>query len=205
MWSLGCIIAEMFTGYPIFPGENEEEQLACIMEVMGLPEKHLVDKSSRRRVFFDSTGAPRPVVNSKGRRRRPGSKTLAQVLKTDDELFIDFIGKCLIWDPERRIKPDPALRHPWIMAARQRAPSPVVSSRNLKPFYGGGLSVSQPASTTSGGSPRKTLPITPTSMVGPVLRARTQSTHTSSSFTPRLSSKASLGLPTPSNRFSVKS
>ena len=28
MWSLGCILAELFTGYPIFPGENEQEQLA---------------------------------------------------------------------------------------------------------------------------------------------------------------------------------
>ena len=23
MWSFGCIIAELYTGYPIFPGENE--------------------------------------------------------------------------------------------------------------------------------------------------------------------------------------
>ena len=33
MWSLGCILAELYTGYPLFPGENEVEQLACIMEV----------------------------------------------------------------------------------------------------------------------------------------------------------------------------
>lgn len=33
MWSLGCIMAELHTGYPLFPGENEVEQLACIMEV----------------------------------------------------------------------------------------------------------------------------------------------------------------------------
>jgi dual specificity tyrosine-phosphorylation-regulated kinase 2/3/4 len=59
---------------------------------------------------IDSTGAPRPVVNSKGRRRRPGTKTLAQVLKSDDELFVDFIAKCLDWSPERRLKPEPALR-----------------------------------------------------------------------------------------------
>jgi serine/threonine protein kinase len=23
MWSLGCILAELYTGYPLFPGENE--------------------------------------------------------------------------------------------------------------------------------------------------------------------------------------
>jgi len=52
MWSLGCILAELYTGYPIFPGENEQEQLACIMEVLGLPDKELVQRSSRRKLFF---------------------------------------------------------------------------------------------------------------------------------------------------------
>ena len=33
MWSLGCILAKLYTGYPLFPGENEVEQLARIMEV----------------------------------------------------------------------------------------------------------------------------------------------------------------------------
>ena len=28
MWSLGCILAELYTGFPIFPGENEQEQLS---------------------------------------------------------------------------------------------------------------------------------------------------------------------------------
>ncbi|CAE6495482.1 unnamed protein product [Rhizoctonia solani] len=134
MWSLGCILAELYTGFPIFPGENEQEQLACIMEVLGVPDKDLVNRSSRKRLFFESNGQPRPVVNSKGRRRRPGSKTLAQVLRCDDELFVDFIAKCLIWDPERRIKPQPALRHPFITAGRRpkiTSPAPGVSSRHL--------------------------------------------------------------------------
>ncbi|MGH0152079.1 UNVERIFIED_CONTAM: hypothetical protein FKN15_048986 [Acipenser sinensis] len=34
MWSLGCILAELHTGSPLFPGENEVEQMACIMERM---------------------------------------------------------------------------------------------------------------------------------------------------------------------------
>ncbi len=52
MWSLGCILAELYTGYPIFPGENEQEQLSCIMEVLGVPEKDFVNRSSRKKLFF---------------------------------------------------------------------------------------------------------------------------------------------------------
>ena len=52
MWSFGCILAELYTGYPLFPGEDEVEQLACIMEVMGLPPSRVLEASSRRRLFF---------------------------------------------------------------------------------------------------------------------------------------------------------
>jgi dual specificity tyrosine-phosphorylation-regulated kinase 2/3/4 len=114
MWSLGCILAELFTGYPIFPGENEQEQLACIMEVFGPPEKHLIEKSTRRKLFFDSQGKPRMIVSSKGRRRRVNSKTLQHALKCDDEPFLDFVARCLRWDPEKRLRPEEALNHEFI-------------------------------------------------------------------------------------------
>ncbi len=52
MWSLGCILAELYTGFPIFPGENEQEQLSCIMEVLGVPDKDFINKSSRKKLFF---------------------------------------------------------------------------------------------------------------------------------------------------------
>lgn len=52
MWSFGCILAELYTGYPLFPGENEVEQLACIMEVLGRPSDNLINMASRRRLFF---------------------------------------------------------------------------------------------------------------------------------------------------------
>lgn len=28
------------------------QQLACIMEVLGVPDKHIVERSSRRKLFF---------------------------------------------------------------------------------------------------------------------------------------------------------
>ncbi|KAM3584810.1 serine/threonine protein kinase, CMGC, dual-specificity [Umbelopsis sp. WA50703] len=114
MWSLGCILAELFTGYPLFPGENEQDQLACIMEVQGVPDQYLVEKSTRKKLFFDSYGNPRIVPNSKGKKRRPGSKTLAQALKCTDELFIDFVSQCLEWDSEKRLNPEQGLAHQWI-------------------------------------------------------------------------------------------
>lgn len=70
-------------------------------------------------VCLDNSGAPRPVVNSKGRRRRPGTKSLAQVLRCQDEDFVDFIARCLIWDPERRMKPQAALQHAFLKAGRR--------------------------------------------------------------------------------------
>jgi dual specificity tyrosine-phosphorylation-regulated kinase 2/3/4 len=133
MWSLGCILAELFTGVPIFPGENEQEQLACIMEVFGPPEKHLIEKSTRKKLFFDSMGKPRLTISSKGRRRRPSSKTLQQVLKCEDEAFIDFLARCLRWDPERRLRPEEAIRHEFVTGHRATAPLPRIPTRDPSP------------------------------------------------------------------------
>jgi len=63
MWSLGCIVAEMHTGYPLFAGENEVEQLACIMELLGLPPARLLHSATRRQLFF---GAYAPVFRYSG-------------------------------------------------------------------------------------------------------------------------------------------
>lgn len=133
MWSVGCILAELYTGVPIFPGENEQEQLACIMEVFGPPEKHLIEKSTRKKLFFDSMGKPRLTVSSKGRRRRPSSKTLQQVLKCDDEPFLDFLARCLRWDPDRRLKPEDAIRHEFITGHKMPAPMPRLPARDPSP------------------------------------------------------------------------
>ncbi|XP_026168234.1 dual specificity tyrosine-phosphorylation-regulated kinase 4 isoform X2 [Mastacembelus armatus] len=115
MWSLGCILAELYTGYPLFPGESEVEQIACIMEILGMPPNDFVQSASRRRLFFDSKGNPRNITNSKGKKRRPNSKDLSAALKTNDALFLDFVKRCLTWDPTKRMTPDEGLQHEWIL------------------------------------------------------------------------------------------
>ncbi|XP_034935445.1 dual specificity tyrosine-phosphorylation-regulated kinase 2-like [Chelonus insularis] len=153
MWSLGCILAELLTGYPLLPGEDEGDQLACIIELLGLPPRRLLDNAKRTRQFFSSKGYPRyckamTTVNGTillhgGESRRgkfrgtPGSKDLKDALKgCEDRLFLDFITKCLQWDPEQRMTPSKALRHAWL---RRRLPKPpddkseVVSSHSVQP------------------------------------------------------------------------
>ncbi|XP_034535349.1 dual specificity tyrosine-phosphorylation-regulated kinase 2 isoform X1 [Notolabrus celidotus] len=138
MWSLGCILAELLTGYPLLPGEDEADQLACIIELLGMPSQKLLDGSKRAKNFVSSKGYPRyctvttlpdgtSVLNG-GRSRRgkvrgpPGSKDWSAALKgCDDPLFLDFLKQCLEWDPALRMTPSQALRHSWL---RRRLPKP---------------------------------------------------------------------------------
>ncbi|XP_064198432.1 dual specificity tyrosine-phosphorylation-regulated kinase 2-like isoform X2 [Anguilla rostrata] len=142
MWSLGCILAELLTGYPLLPGEDESDQLACIMELLGMPAQKLLDASKRAKNFVSSKGHPRyctvttlpdgSTALTGGRSRRgklrgpPGSKELSTALKgCDDALFLDFLKQCLEWDPAVRMSPGQALRHPWL---RRRLPKPPPAS-----------------------------------------------------------------------------
>ena len=143
MWSLGCILAELLTGYPLFPGEDEADQLACTIELLGMPPQKILESSKRARNFISSKGYPRycsvstssdgSVVLGAGKSRRgkvrgtPGSKDVSTALKgCDDAVFHDFLKRCLDWDPATRMSPSQALRHPWL---RRRHPK-VASNEN---------------------------------------------------------------------------
>ncbi|KAG9560409.1 kinase-like protein, partial [Aureobasidium melanogenum] len=153
MWSFGCILAELFTGYPIFPGENEQEQLACIMEIFGPPARDIIEKASRRKLFFDSSLKPRVTVSSKGRRRRPSSKTLSGAIKCEDEAFLDFLSQCLRWDPEKRLRPDQAVSHPFITNEPFKKAGPVSSRTRTA------TSAASSTTTTASQSPVKRVPL----------------------------------------------
>uniref|UniRef100_A0A336M288 dual-specificity kinase n=1 Tax=Culicoides sonorensis TaxID=179676 RepID=A0A336M288_CULSO len=59
MWSLGCILAELYTGFALLPGEDEADQLACMIELLGMPPQSVLDSSKRAKNFITAKGYPR--------------------------------------------------------------------------------------------------------------------------------------------------
>jgi dual specificity tyrosine-phosphorylation-regulated kinase 2/3/4 len=95
MWSLGCILAELHSGLPLFPGESEHEQLLCIMEVQGLPPAEVLEASTRKKMFFELTGEPKIIANRRGKKRFPSTRPLQDALRCQDDLFMDFLRRKL--------------------------------------------------------------------------------------------------------------
>ncbi|XP_029453093.1 dual specificity tyrosine-phosphorylation-regulated kinase 2 [Rhinatrema bivittatum] len=175
MWSLGCILSELLTGYPILPGEDEGDQLACMIELLGMPSTKQLDASKRAKNFVSSKGYPRyctvttlpdnSVVVNGGRSRRgklrgpPGSRDWVTALKgCDDPLFLDFLKQCLEWDPTLRMTPSQALRHPWL---RRRLPKPpagekTTSAKRITESTGAITSISKLPPTSGSASKLRT-------------------------------------------------
>ena len=114
MWSFGCILCELFTGYPLFPGENETQQLLMIVELIGYPGTEVLAKASRKKLFFDSEDRLKVVQDSKGRARQPASRKIERVLQGAEPEFVDLVQRCLVWNPSLRITPEEALAAQWI-------------------------------------------------------------------------------------------
>ena len=121
MWSLGCIIAELYIGYPLFPGDSENDQMSRIIEMRDVPSNQVLLKSERKMKFFtvrkESILKYEPIMmkNSRGKMRKPNGKPLNHVIGDEDADFNDFIEKCLDWNPETRMTPDDALKHIWVL------------------------------------------------------------------------------------------
>ncbi|ODM87501.1 Dual specificity tyrosine-phosphorylation-regulated kinase 2 [Orchesella cincta] len=48
MWAVGCVVVELFTGQKLVPGEDEQDQMACILECL----ENLRKKATRAKEFF---------------------------------------------------------------------------------------------------------------------------------------------------------
>ncbi|ORY91294.1 kinase-like domain-containing protein [Syncephalastrum racemosum] len=52
MWSLGCIVAELFIGIPLFPGSSEYNQLRRIVDMLGYPPPDMLERGKTSANFF---------------------------------------------------------------------------------------------------------------------------------------------------------
>lgn len=166
MWSLGCILVEMHTGEPLFAGSNEFDQMMKIVEVLGMPPKHLLDQAQKTRKYFellpDGTYIPRKSKDNK-KYKSPYSRKLHEIIGAEsggpggrragemghgvaDYLkFKDLILRMLEYDPKTRITPYYALQHNFFKKTSDESTNTSNSTST------------SPAMETGAGSPSDTL------------------------------------------------
>ncbi|CAK0884130.1 unnamed protein product [Prorocentrum cordatum] len=106
LWSIGCVLAEMIRGRPLFPGEGGVDQLVEIVKVLGSP--------SQRQVLAMNpaySGFSFPAI-------RPCSWR-AVFRKDVGPDVIDLLAAFLQYDPEARIHPLQACAHQCFDELRQ--------------------------------------------------------------------------------------
>lgn len=124
----------------VFLGENEQEQLLCIMEVLGEPPRSMLGSAAKRGMFFDASYRPRIVPSSRGKKRYPGTRDIASKIRCKDRMFLTFLESCLRWEPSQRMTPEEALQHQWITerpppATQRVQPTTAVSSAPTQHHY----------------------------------------------------------------------
>lgn len=101
--SVGCILAEMLSNRPIFPGKHYLDQLNHILGVLGSPSQDDLDciVNEKARSYLQSLPF-KPKV--------PWNKLFPQA----DQKALDLLGKMLTFNPYKRISVEEALAHPYL-------------------------------------------------------------------------------------------
>lgn len=117
VWSVGCILAEMLSGRPLFPGRDYHNQLWLIMEVLGTPssEDYYNIKSRRAREYIRLLPFCKKV---------PFSELFALVPDVNP-LALDLLEQLLAFNPAKRITVEAALKHPYLSMYHDPKDEPV--------------------------------------------------------------------------------
>ncbi|KAG2494353.1 hypothetical protein HYH03_007410 [Edaphochlamys debaryana] len=123
VWSLGCIMAELLMGKPLFDGQGEIEQLDKICSVLGTPNEDVWPGLRQLPNWGKILLRPQP---SQLRARFTSSFGSGATLT---EAGMDLLSRLLAYDPEQRISCADALKHRWF----QETPFP--QRRELMPTF----------------------------------------------------------------------
>ena len=100
-WAIGCIMGELVDGNPLFPGENELDQLHCIQKVLG----NLTDKQEE--MFYSN-----PLFNGKNLLNVSKPETLEKrYLGKFSKKAISFMKGLLAIDPKKRLNGNTVFKH----------------------------------------------------------------------------------------------
>ncbi|KAJ7634885.1 mitogen-activated protein kinase [Roridomyces roridus] len=114
VWSVGCILAEMLSGKPLFPGRDYHHQLTLILDVLGTPT---LDE-----FYAITTRRSRDYIRALPFRKRRNFSTL---FPNANPMALDFLAKTLTFDPKKRITCEEALAHPYLEAYHDPDDEPV--------------------------------------------------------------------------------
>ncbi|KAH3900991.1 cyclin-dependent serine/threonine-protein kinase PHO85 SCDLUD_002456 [Saccharomycodes ludwigii] len=114
IWSCGCIIAEMITGKPLFPGNNDDEQLKLIFQTMGSPLA-IGDDSWCRGLPKYTNDLASLILYPKDLKTVLGFLPDSQV----DPYLFDILHGLMQLNPDMRLSAQQALQHNWFAEYRK--------------------------------------------------------------------------------------
>jgi len=101
IWGVGCVFFEITTLIPLFPGDNETDQINKIHNILGTPPESVLNHFKKHSVNIDFNFPPKRGIGI--------NKYLTHVSAECQ----DIISKMLTYVPEDRISSKQALNHPY--------------------------------------------------------------------------------------------
>jgi len=120
VWAAGCILYEMLTRRPLFPGKEYLNQINLILDRLGTPTEEDIQniRNNKARDY---------ISNLPKRSKLSFALTLP---RETNPLAIDLLEKMLVFDPPSRITVHDALRHPYLARLHDAEDEPIA----LAPF-----------------------------------------------------------------------
>lgn len=114
VWSVGCIMFELYLGFTLFQTHDNREHLAMMEKILGPIPERIIRRTKTK--FFNGTHLVWDEDSSAGKYVRDNCKTLQKYRMGESEdhlMLFDLVMKMLSYDPNERISLDEALRHPF--------------------------------------------------------------------------------------------